>query len=163
MAPIVALVPTVVWTLTPELLMALDERFGEPVDAYVNGSQVWLRPDGPAAEVIEWRLHPVAGFQRPPGSSTDTLFSTCALAVATGELPVAPINSLWDGLEAFIAYDEDVEPPQLLASTVAALGLPATAWGLVDHDGVADRWARSAGQTSIINELLEQLQPHQSD
>ena len=163
MAPIVALVPTVVWTLTPELLMALDERFGEPVDTYVNGSQVWLRPDGPAAEVIEWRLHPVAGFQRPPRASTDTLFSSCALAVATGELPVAPIDELWGGLEAFIAYDEDVEPPQLLASTVAALGVPATAWGLVDHDGVADRWVRSAGQTSIITELLQQLRPQQLD
>ena len=35
-----ALVPTCVWRATPELVVALDARFGEPVDAYVNGSQV---------------------------------------------------------------------------------------------------------------------------
>ena len=41
------LVPTCVWKASPELLLRLDERFGEPVDTYVNGSQVWLRDDGP--------------------------------------------------------------------------------------------------------------------
>ena len=160
MAPIVDLVPAVVWTLSPELLVALDERFGEPVDAYVNGSQVWLRPDGPAEEVIEWRLHPAPGFERPVGATTDTLFASCALAIALGTPTIAPIHTLWDGLEAFVAYDDEVEPPELLESAVTALGMAATAWGLVDHEGVADRWARSQRRTSIIGELLAQLRPH---
>src|SRR5688500_7847621 len=39
--PVADLVPTCVWRISPALVIALDERFGEPVDAYVNGSQVW--------------------------------------------------------------------------------------------------------------------------
>ncbi|MEA2717185.1 MAG: hypothetical protein QOI99_1502, partial [Actinomycetota bacterium] len=30
-------VPTCVWTVSDALVLALDERFGPPVDAYVNG------------------------------------------------------------------------------------------------------------------------------
>ena len=44
------LTPTCVWRASPELIVALDVRFGEPVDAYVNGSQVWLRDDGPGED-----------------------------------------------------------------------------------------------------------------
>ena len=64
------LVPTCVWKASPALLLALDDRFGAPVDTYVNGSQVWLRDDGPGGEALEWRLHPVAGYRRPPGLAT---------------------------------------------------------------------------------------------
>ena len=59
------LTSTCVWRLTPALVMALAERFGDPVDAYVNGSQTWLRDDGPGEIAIEWRLHPVAGYHKP--------------------------------------------------------------------------------------------------
>ena len=52
---------TCVWRASPAVIVALDERFGEPVDAYVNGSQTWLRDDGPGGITLEWRLHPVAG------------------------------------------------------------------------------------------------------
>ena len=151
------LVPTVVWLLTPQLIVTLDERFGEPVDTYVNGSQVWLRDDGPAGEVIEWRLHPVPGFDRPKGATTEGLFESCAYALAHDETTVAPIDSLWEGLEAFIAYDDELEPAELLDAAVSALGIGADAWGLADHEGIAVRWADSQRRTSIIGELLEQL------
>ncbi|HEX9548180.1 MAG TPA: hypothetical protein VF942_12645, partial [Acidimicrobiales bacterium] len=66
--------PTCVWRATPELIIALDDRFGEPTDAYVNGSQVWLRDDSPGGITIEWRLHPVASFRRPASVGTYELF-----------------------------------------------------------------------------------------
>ncbi len=47
------LVSTCVWRTTPHLIVALDERFGEPVDAYVNGSQVWFRDDGPEGITLD--------------------------------------------------------------------------------------------------------------
>jgi hypothetical protein len=151
------LVPTCVWKATPELLLALDERFGEPVDTYVNGSQVWLRDDGPAGEALEWRLHPVAGYRRPPGMATEEVFDVVTAALAAGaELPV-PLHRLWDGLEAFAAYDDELEPATLSAACTTSLGRAPDAAGLADHDLIGDRWEQSAGAISIVDALLEQL------
>ena len=138
------------------MIVALDERFGEPVDAYVNGSQVWMRDDLPDI-TIEWRLHPVAGYQRPSGVDTYDVFSSAALAFATDATPPAPLDRLWDGLEAFPAYGDEVEPAPLAAAVTDALGIAPDAAGLVDHESIADRWERSARRTSIVGELLEQL------
>jgi hypothetical protein len=147
-----------VWRLRPELLVALDSRFGEPVDAYVNGSQVWLRDDGPSGLTIEWRLHPVPGFRRPPEVGTYELFTVTALAVDRGAVPPAPPEELWEGLEAFAAYGDEVEPAILAASCTAALGLEPDASGLVDHQRVGDEWERTGGRTSIVAGLLAQLE-----
>jgi hypothetical protein len=146
-----------VWLATPELVVALDGRFGEAVDAYVNGSQVWLRDDGPGGMTIEWRLHPVAGYQRPPGTGTYDVFSRTALALGTGRQPPAPLDRLWEGLEAFSAYGEEIEPAPLSAAVTSALGAPPDACGLVDHDVIGDAWERSGGRTSVISALLAQL------
>ena len=146
-----------VWLATPELIVALDGRFGEPVDAYVNGSQVWLREDGPGGLTLEWRLHPVAGYQRPAGVETYEVFSRAALALGTGGEPPAALDRLWDGLEAFSAYGEEVEPAPLAAAATEAIGLTPDLCGLVDHEAVADAWERSRGRTSIINDLVAQL------
>ncbi len=154
-----ALTPTCVWVATAGLVIALDGQFGEPVDAYVNGSQVWLRDDGPGGTTLEWRLHPVAGYRRPGPVATDEVFSRTALALGTGEPPPAPIDQLWEGLEAFSAYGEDVEPAPLRAAVTASLGVPPDACGLVDHDVIADAWERSGGRTSIVSALLAQLWP----
>ena len=151
------LVPTCVWRASPDLLVALDAQFGEPVDTYVNGSQVWLRDDGPAGEPIEWRLHPVAGFRRPPGLGTYELFPAIALAVASEGLPTAAPETLWDGLEAFPAYGDETEPAPLQRSVVNALGLPPDAAGLADHRSIGDEWERTGGQVSVIEGLLRQL------
>jgi hypothetical protein len=153
----VALLPTCVWRTSAELVVALDERFGEPLDAYVNGSQVWLREDGPGGITLEWRLHPVAGFRRPSGTTTYDLFPSVALAVARGDPPPAPPESLWDGLEAFPAYGDEAEPALLRVATADALGIPPRAAGLVDHDAIGDAWERSKGTVSVVDALLAQL------
>lgn len=152
-----ARVSAAVWRTRPELIVELDRRFGEPVDAYVNGSQVWLREDGPGAMVLEWRLHPVANYRRPAGIDTYEVFSTVALALGTGQVPPAPLESLWDGLEVFPAYADEIEPQPLSAAAVAALGLEPDAWGLVDHETVGAEWERSGRSTSIIDALMVQL------
>ncbi len=157
-------VPTCVWRVSSELVIALDERFGEPVDAYVNGSQVWLRDDGPGGTTLEWRLHPVAGYSRPAGCSTYDLFPRVAFAVARGEPPLAPPESLWDGLEAFPAFPpsspaEELEPAGLAAAATEALGRPPDGTGLVDHQAIGDAWEAAGGRTSIVDALLRQLDP----
>jgi hypothetical protein len=148
-----------VWRAVPDLLVALDDRFGEPTDAYVNGSQVWLRDDGPGGVTIEWRLHPVPGYRRPEGVGTYEVFAATALAVATGAAPPAPPETLWEGLEAFAAYGDEVEPALLRTAVVEALGITPDACGLVDHGPIGDAWERSGGRTSIVDALLAQLQP----
>ena len=154
-----SLVATCVWRIRPELVLALDRAFGEPVDSYVNGSQVWLRDDGPDGLTLEWRLHPVAGFAPPPGIPPYELFPAVALALAgIGDAP-APPEALWDGLEAFSAYGAEVEPAPLAAAAAGALGIPSDAAGLVDHDAVAAQWESSGRRTSIVASLLEQLTP----
>ncbi len=155
MAPLVA---TCVWDVTPELVVALDDGFGESTDAYVNGSQVWLRDDGPRGVTLEWRLHPVAGYQRPPGVDTYSVFPTVALAVATGAQPPAPPESLWDGLEAFAAYCDELEPAPLGRAAAESLGIRPSAVGLVDHGAIGDAWEQSRGRVSVATLLLEQLE-----
>jgi hypothetical protein len=148
---------TCVWRATPALIIALDERFGEPTDAYVNGSQTWLRDDGPGGVALEWRLHPVAAYQRPDDLDTYEVFSAVALALGTGgELPAA-VEALWDGLEAFPAYDDEIEPAPLSAAVEESLGIEPDAVGLVDHAAIGDRWERSHGKVSIIDELMAEL------
>ena len=152
-------VATCVWRASAALIVALDHRFGEPVDAYVNGSQVWLRDDGPGGITLEWRLHPVAGYHRPEGTDTYDVFASAALALAGNGDPPAPLDQLWDGLEAFSAYGDDVEPAPLASACTESLGLAPDAWGLVDHDAIGDRWERAKGGISIVGELLAELSP----
>jgi hypothetical protein len=151
------LVPTCVWKASSELLLQLDDRFGEPVDTYVNGSQVWLRDDGPGGVAVEWRLHPVAGYRRPAGLQTEEVFDVVTAALAAGGEPPVPLDRLWDGLEAFAAYDDELEPATLAAACSASLGVDPDASGLVDHDVIGDQWEQSKGATSIVAALLDQL------
>jgi hypothetical protein len=153
----VSRIATCVWRISDELIAALDGRFGDPVDAYVNGSQTWLLENGPGEIVLEWRLHPVAGYERPTTMGTYDVFPVVAAAIVAGEQPSVPVASLWDGLEAFAAYDDEVEPSPLRAAVVAALGLEPDATGLVDHDAIGDAWESSGGRVSIISALLDQL------
>jgi hypothetical protein len=154
---VAGLVSTAVWRARSEVVVGLDTRFGEPLDAYVNGSQVWLRDDGPGGVPLEWRLHPVAGYRRPAGLGTYEVFSAVALALATGEPVPAPLEQLWDGLEVFAAYGDEIEPQPLAAAATAALGIEPDAVGLVDHDAIADEWERTKGSVSIVADLLRQL------
>jgi hypothetical protein len=133
--------------------------FGEPVDSYVNGSQVWLRDDGPGGLTLEWRLHPVAGYRRPPELDVYEVFSSVALALGTAASSAVAPDALWEGLEAFPAYAEEVEPAPLAAAATAALGLAPDASGLVDHRLIGDEWEHTGGRVSIVSALLAQLRP----
>lgn len=150
-------VATCLWRADAGLVLALQERFGEPLDAYVNGAQVWLRDDGPGAATLEWRLHPVAGFRRPSGVPVDELWAAVVFALANREAPPVPLDRLWEGLEAFCGFGDEVEPAPLAAACTDALGRAPDAYGIVDHDAVASRWERAEGGISIVAALLEQL------
>jgi hypothetical protein len=153
-----SLSPICIWRATPEVVIALDDRFGEPLDAYVNGSQVWLRDDGPGGVTLQWRLHPVAGYRKPANVDTYELFAATALALATGAEPPARLDALWDGLEVFVAHDDEVEPATLAQAATDALGIAPDASGLVDHAAVGDEWERAKGNVSIVERLLDQLE-----
>ena len=151
------LVPACVWRARSDLIVALDERFGPPVDAYVNGSQVWLRDSGPGATTVEWRLHPVGAYRRPEGLDTYEVFEATAAVLAAGDAPPVPVDRLWEGLEAFPAYGDEVEPATLSSSCTAELGIAPDVFGLVDHDRVGNEWEQTGGKTSILAALLAQL------
>src|SRR3954454_6255916 len=162
-------VATTVWTITPELVLELDERLGTPIDSYVNGTQTWLTTAaGPSGDDIEleWRLHPVAGYRAPSGLSHYDLWEQVVAAISAGADPHAlalgdetrPLTSLWDGLECYAPYD-DVEPVALTNFATDALGRPPDRAGLVDHERIGDAWEQSNGNVSLVALLLEQLSP----
>ena len=148
---------TCVWRVTPQLIVALDEKFGEPIDAYVNGSQVWHREDGPKNEVIEWRLHPAAAFERPAEFGTYDLFSSVALLAASGSDRTSQLVGLWDCLEAYPAFTDEVEPAPLRAVVASTLEIEPDLAGLVDHQIIGDQWERMGGAVSILASLEAQL------
>jgi hypothetical protein len=157
--PAPVFVSCALWAISSELIVTLDERFGEPVDTYVNGSQVWLRSDGPNDVTLEYRLHPIGGYIKPKGVQTDQVLAVIALALAQGEEPIAGFDTLWEGLEVFVAFDDEgpLAAAELARIGEEQLGITATAFGEVDHESVAVRWQQSERQTSIVSELMSQL------
>jgi hypothetical protein len=146
---------TTVWRIRPELVTALAERLGEPVDRYVNGSQTWFT-ETPGGVALEWRLHPVAGYATPQGVTPNDVWDVVVETVINtgGRLPP---EAVWDGLECFAAYGDDIEPATLAAAATEELGLAPDAAGLVDHDVIGDEWERTRGGVSTVALLLEQL------
>ena len=166
------LTPTTVWRLGPRLLLALDERLGPPVDSYVNGTQTWLVPifgddlDGDAP-TIEWRLHPVSGYRQPSGSSHYDVWDEVISGLSNGDDPASlglgeerrNLATLWEGLESFPAYGDEVEPATLTRAVTERLGLAPDAAGLVDHERIGVAWEHAKGRTSIVEMLLAELAP----
>jgi hypothetical protein len=154
-----------VWRSSPELVLALDEHLGPPVDSYVNGSQTWLLDNGPGGVTVEWRLHPVAAYRAPAGLSHYDLWERVVAQLHAGGDPGAlalgeerrALDSLWEGLEAFAAYGDEVEPATLAQAASASIGRSPDAAGLVDHERVGDAWERARGDVSIVGLLLEEL------
>jgi len=148
-----------VWRIRPEIVLALAERLGEPVDRYVNGSHTWFT-EAPGGVALEWRLHPVAGYVKPRGLAHDAVWDAVldglSGILAEGTAPVAP-EQVWDGLECFPAYGDDIEPAGLSAAATAELGIAPDAAGLVDHGSIGDRWERTGGAVSIVGLLFDQL------
>ncbi len=64
---------------------------------------------------------------------------------------------LWDGLECFAAFGDEIEPAVLASIASEVLGITPDASGLVDHERIADRWANSGRATSIVGDLLTEL------
>jgi hypothetical protein len=150
--------------MAPELVAALDRELGSPVDSYVNGSQTWFSGD---EQTLEWRLHPVGAFAMPAGLSHYDLWERVVDELAAGHDPGAlqlgsetrPLAAVWDGLECFPAYGDDLEPATLATRATELLGLAPGLSGLVDHDKVGDAWEATRGAVSIVRLLGDQLQP----
>lgn len=158
-------VPTAVWRVGAALILALDERLGPPVDSYVNGSQTWLLDDGSGDVTLEWRLHPVASYRLPTGLSHYDVWEAVVGELSRDADPSAlalgddhrALDTLWDGLECFPAYGEEIEPANLARAATDALGIPPERTGMVDHERIGEEWERSGGTVSIIDRLEEQL------
>src|SRR5262245_47770906 len=117
-----ALTATTVWTISAELVHALDEHLGPPVDSYVNGSQTWITGDEDGAGIVlEFRLHPVAAYRMPAGCSHydvwDIVVAQLARGTSADAIPIGDevraLTTLWDGLESFAAYGDEIEPAGL--------------------------------------------------
>ena len=146
---------TAVWRIRPEVVLALAERLGEPVDRYVNGSQTWFT-EAPGGVALEWRLHPVAGYVKPKGLGHNDVWDTAVESLIAGDGSLAP-EAVWDGLECFAAYGDDIEPATLASAASDELGLAPDAAGLVNHASIGDDWERTRGAVSIFDLLLGQL------
>jgi hypothetical protein len=161
----VALSATCVWHVDSELVLSLDGNLGPPVDSYLNGSQTWLTDDGESGATLEWRLHPVAAYRLPEGLSHYDLWEAVVGALSRGvdadELPLGgehrALGSLWDGLECFAAFGEDIEPAPLARAAAVALHRPPEAVGLVDHDRIGTAWENARGAMSISDMLFKEL------
>lgn len=147
-------IATAVWRIRPELVLGIADRLGEPVDRYVNGSQTWFT-ETPEGVALEWRLHPKAGFKRPGDVSHHDMWDV-VVASLIGHPKLLP-DAVWDGLECFAAYGDDIEPGELKAVATTQLGVVPDATGLVDHESIGDAWERTRGKISIVDLLLEQL------
>ncbi len=144
--------------VTAELILALDDRFGEPVDAYVNGAQVWLRDDGPGGAGLEWRLHPVAGFRQPAGLDPSRPVRRGGVRPAHRRRARPPRStSCGRASRRSPATATRWSRPRWRRPSPRAIGIAPDAFGVVDHDRIGDEWERSGGQTSIVQALAAQL------
>jgi len=156
---------TCVWRVDAALVLALDEHLGPPVDSYLNGSQTWITDDGPGAIGLEWRLHPVAGYRLPRDLSHYDLWEQVVGALSANADPDAltlgseprTLRSVWDGLECYAAYGDDLEPAPLAQAATAALERAPDAVGLVDHDEIGAAWEQARGATSIVEMVFAEL------
>jgi len=154
-----------VWTCSPDLVVSLADHLGVPTDNYLNGTQTWLADRGPGGTTIEWRLHPVAAYRAPEELSHYDLWDLVVDQLRAGVDPGAltlgeerrAVVSLWDGLEVFPAYGDEIEPAVLAGIGTEVLGLPPDAAGLVDHARIGEAWERAGRAVSIMSLLLEEL------
>jgi hypothetical protein len=114
---------------------------------------------------LEWRLHPVAAYRPPLGVSTYDIWESVVAQLSATADPhalhlgeeVRPLTGMWDGLECYAAYGDDIEPQRLVALATAQFARPPDRYGLVDHEVIGDAWEQANGTVSIVALLLAQL------
>ena len=118
-----------------------------------------LRPDITCLIVGEGELRSeLEALARTLGCSNVRFLG--AQSDAAGLMPlfdVLCLPSLWEGLECYPAYGDEVEPANLGGAATDALGIPPAVVGMVDHEPVGDAWERASGAVSIIDLLEHQL------
>jgi hypothetical protein len=110
-------------------------------------------------------LHPVPGYRAPTELSHYDLWEQVVGALAAGADPDAlllgtetrALSSLWEGLESFAAYGDDLEPAPLAGAATDAIGRAPDATGLVDHELIGGEWERAQGNASLVQMLLAEL------
>lgn len=156
---------TALWPVSVEVVIALDQKFGTPVDCYVNGTQTWLTPDGPNEFMLEWRLHPVGEYETPLGMSHYEVFETVIAAISVGadvaHLSLGDehrsLDGLWSGLECFGAYGDPMSSDELARCSERALGIAPAQHGVVDHHSISEEWLRTGKQQSLYRLVSDAL------
>ena len=161
---------TCVYRVDPDLVEQLDVHLGPPLDSYVRGWQVWLEDNGPGGARLEWRLHPPARFRMPAGVNPHDLFEVVLSGLAAADDPASDafqagreprtLAEVWEVLEVFPAFGDEVSPADLAAAAAAALGgRRPDAAGVADHERLGDLWKGRRGDFSVGAALLEVLDP----
>lgn len=163
------MMPTCVYAVDAALVERLDARLGPPLDSYVRGWQVWLESHGPGGETLEWRLHPPAGFAMPRGVNPHDLFEVVLQALSDAEDPDAdalplgeerrPLSAVWEALEVFPTFGDDVPPEVLTRVAADVLGRAPDAAGRADHARLGDVFKSTRGDFSVGQALLASLDP----
>ena len=162
-------VPTCAYRVDAALVEDLDARLGPPLDAYVRGWQVWLEPHGPGGETLEWRLHPPAGFAMPRGVNPHDLFEVVLAGLADVEDAATdalwlgeerrPLSGVWEVLEVFPTFGDDLAPATLVAVVGDILGRRPDVAGYADHERLGDLFKGRRGDFSVGAALLDALDP----
>ena len=101
-----------------------------PVDSYLNGSQTWITDDGPGGMSARMAAAPGRGVPpargpvalRPLGAGGRARSRRASIADAlTLGTEHRTLRSMWDGLECFAAYGDDLEPAPLAQAATEAL------------------------------------------
>lgn len=157
---------TCVYRVDADLVELLDRSLGPPLDSYVRGWQVWLEPNGPAGETLEWRLHPPARFRMPVGVDPHDLFDAVLQEIPASSVHLAlgeerrSLAEVWEVLEVFPAYGAEMAGDALVEAAAVALGgrRPDVA-GRADHQRLGDLWKGKRGDFSVGSVLLDTLPP----